>query len=301
MRKSWHSISEYQALRAMMEGNTTASAARRLGLSQSAISRSLSNLESRVGTTLFDRDSGRLSPTSAAVRLNARLDALFQALDDIDAPRETTGKILRLIAPPTFANQFIVAHMASFMQNWPGTVINLEIGKSSDVVSGIQNNNYDLGIVGIEPTQAGTKLIPFRKSSAACIMPSDHRLAALDLIRPKDLHGENLIAFNYRHARRAQLDKLMLEVGAEASVVCEVSSSSAAIGLVQLGVGITVANPFPSAQYPLKNVVFRPFISPITYQTYFVAPDQRPLSQTARNFLRHVRLHTPKDSFSETV
>ncbi len=301
MRKSWHSLSEYQALRAMMEGNTTASAARRLGLSQSAVSRSLTNLESRIGTTLFERESGRLKPTSAALRLNTRLDALFYALDNIDGPSETPRENLRLIAPPTFANQFIVSHMASFLKSRPDTFLNLEIGTSVDVIAGVQADKYDLGIIGVEPTSAGAKLIPFRKAPAACAMHAGHPLAALDVIRPEDLHGENLIGFNYRHARRAQLDKLLLEAGSEPKVVSEVSSSTAAIELVRLEVGLAVVNPFPSTQSERDDVVFRPFASAISYQTYFVAPDHRPLSQTARHFLRHVRLHTPKDSFSEAV
>jgi len=285
----------------MMEGNTTASAARRLGLSQSAVSRSLTNLESRIGTTLFERESGRLKPTSAAVRLNTRLDALFYALDNIDGPSETPRENLRLIAPPTFANQFIVGHMASFLKSRPDTFLNLEIGTSVDVIAGVQADKYDLGIIGVEPTSAGAKLIPFRKAAAACAMPAGHPLAALDVVRPEDLHGENLIGFNYRHARRAQLDKLLLEAGSEPKVVSEVSSSTAAIELVRLEVGLAVVNPFPSTQSERDDVVFRPFASAISYQTYFVAPDHRPLSQTARHFLRHVRLHTPKDRFSEAV
>ena len=301
MRKSWHSLSEYQALRAMMEGNTTASAARRLGLSQSAVSRSLSNLESRIGITLFERVSGRLSPTNTAVSLNARLDALFQALDSIDVPDQSPRKTLRLIAPPTFADHFIIARMASFIKSHPEILINLETGTSAEVMQGIQDDKYDLGIVGVEPTQAGAKMIPFRKAAAVCVLPADHHLTAKEMIHPADLDGEKLIASSHRHARRGQLDKLLLEAGAQANVVCQVSSSKSAIDLVQAGIGLTVVNPFPSVQYPQTGVAYRRFVSPIFYQTYFVAPDDRPLSKAARYFQRHVRLHTPKDGFSKTI
>ncbi len=300
-RKSWHSFSEYQALRAMMEGNTTASAARRLGLSQPAISRSLSNLESRVGMTLFERESGRLIPTAAAVRLNARLDALFAALDEIDGPSETFQETLRLIAPPSFASHFIVGHISSFLKSNPDYFISFEISTSEDVIAGIQEDRFDLGLIGVELTRAGAKLIPFRRSLAACVMPSDHPLAQHTTIRPADLHDQNLVAQSYRHARRAQLDKLLHEHQATPRVICETSTSTAAIDLVRKGLGVSIVNPFPSVQMPHNGVVFRPFASAIAYQTYFTAPDHRPLSRTARHFMRHIRLHTPKDEFSETV
>jgi DNA-binding transcriptional LysR family regulator len=300
-RKSWHSLSEYQALRAMMEGNTTASAARRLGISQSAISRALSNLESRVGITLFEREAGRLNPTGAAVRLNARLDALFEALDSIDGPADTAREQLRLIAPPSFAHQFITGHIAGFLKSRPESFLTLEIGTSQDVVNGVQEGRFDLGVIGVEPTRAGAKMIPFRRSLAACIMPAGHPLAAHETVKPADIHRENLIGFSYRHARRSQLDKILHEANSVPTVVCEVSSSTAAVDLVVAGAGIVVGNPFPLIQYAGDNLVFRPFSSAITYQTYFVAPDHRPLSRVARHFIRHVRLHTPRDSFSEAV
>ncbi len=300
-RKSWHSLSEYQALRAMMEANTTAAAARRLGISQSAISRSLTNLESRVGLTLFMRDSGRLIPTGAAVRLNARLDALFQALDNIDGPAITAKDQLRLIAPPSFASDFMTGHIGSFIKTRPETFVSLEVGTSPDVVAHVQEDKSDLGIIGVEPTQAGAKLIPFRRAVAACMLPENHPLARQKTIRPIDLHTKNLIGFSYRHARRSQLDKILHEAASVPNVVCEVSSSIIALDLVQAGVGIVVGNPFPLSQNQTQGIVYRPFESAITYQTYFVASDHRPLSRAARHFIRHVRLHTGKDDFSETV
>lgn len=106
------------------------------------------------------------------------------------------------------------------------------------------------------------------------------------MIEASDLHNEPLIALSYRHARRAQLDKLLHESESEPKIVSEVSTSAAAIDLVRLGVGIAIVNPFSSA---------------ISYQTYFAAPDHRPLSRSARHFMAQTRLHTAKDSFSTTI
>jgi len=300
-RKKWHSLSEYQTLRAMMEGNTTASAARRLGLSQSAVSRSLSSLEARIGTTLFEREAGRLSPTAAALQLNERLDALFQALDQIDGPAEMEQEILRLIAPPSFANPFLIDHIASFTKSNPKTFTSLEIGTSKDVVEGMQEERFDMGVIGVELSRAGIRLIPFRKSAAVCVMPETHPLAKRDIIRPPDLHGQQLIVLSYRHARRAQLDKILTQAGATPKLVAEVSNSNAAIRMVQNGCGLTVVNPFPSSHLDPQGLTFRRFASPISYQIYFAAPDSRPLPRVARQFMRHVRLLTPQDPFSVPV
>jgi len=300
-RKVWHSLPEYQTFRVMMESHTTAATAQRLGLSQSAVSRSLASLEARIGNALFDRQAGRLKPTSAAVTLNARLEALFEALDQIDTAPETGRETLRIIAPPTFATTFLTGHIGRFLKTRPDTFLSLEFGPSADVVLGVRAGRYDLGLIGVEPTRAGTRLVPFRRSVAVLAMLPDHPLATREVITPEDLHGVAMIAQAFRHARRGQLEKLLKERAVKPLVVAEVTSSVAAAELVQAGLGVSVLNPFPLALQSHGKLVFRPFPAAPAYQTYFVTPDDRPLNRTARHFMQHVRLHTPEGAFSDAV
>ena len=300
-RKNWHSLPEYEALRAMMEGNTTASAAARLGLSQSAVSRSISSLEARLGRTLFERESGRLKPTAAAVDFNARLDPLFEALDNIDGPAKTSGNGLRIIASPAFSGPFLTGNVASFLRANPDQPVSVEIGTSDDVVAGLQESRYDLGLLGVELSRSGTRLIPFRRARAAIALHRDHPLAARDRIAPADLDGQAVIAFTYRHALRTQFDRLMHEAGATPRIVAEVSTSISAVDLAAAAVGLAVVNPFLVPRDAGPALLLRPFRSPITYHVYFAAPENRPLSRAARHFIQHVRLHTPDDAFSETL
>ena len=271
--KSWHSLPEYQALRALMESGTTAKAAIRLGLSQSTISRSISSLEARTGRILFEREAGRLRPTGEAVQMNRRLDPLFEALDRIDGPPEVAQETLRLIAPPTYAHRFLVHHIASFLKTNPHFYVSLEVAPSEDVIRGILERRYDLGVSGVELSRNGVKLIPYRTSSAVCAMPPEHPLAQLE----KVLHSSRSIP----------------------RIVAEASTSFAAVDLAKEGLGLTIVNPFPIVQYRSDDVVFRPFASQIEYRSYFVTSDDRPISGVTRAFMRHLRLHTAKDPFSQ--
>jgi len=298
-RRAGHSLSEYQALRAMMEGGTATAAARRLGLTQSAISRSISSLEARIGRTLFERDAGRLRPTAEAVRLNHRLDPLFDALDRIDAPPTAVRETLRLIAPPTFAHLFLVSLISGFLKANPHFFISFEVNTSDEVIHGLVEDRFDLGIVGVEMSRSGLRMLPYRVSPAVCAMTSDHPLARRATITPADLDRCRLVALTHRHARRAQLDKILLDAGAKPQIVSEVSTSFAAIDLAREGLGVAVVNPFPVVHSRDGEMAFRPFESPIVYRSYFAVSEQRPLPRVARAFIRYVRLHTPSDPFSE--
>lgn len=297
--KTWHSLPEYQALRALMESGTTSKAAIRLGLSQSAISRSIASLEARTGVILFERDGGRLRPTDEAARLNRKLDPLFEALDRIDGPSEPVLETLRLIAPPTYAHRFLVHHIATFLKINPNYTVSLEVLPSEDVIRGVLERRHDLGFTGVELSRDGIKLTPYRKSSAVCAMAKDHPLAAKTTIRPEDLHNQDLIALSHRHARRSQLDKVLHSCRSTPRIVAEVSTSLAAVDLAKERVGLTIINPFPIIQYRSDDIAFRPFSSQIDYRSYFVTPDHRPIPSVARAFIRHVRLYTAKDPFSQ--
>ncbi|MEL6464463.1 MAG: LysR family transcriptional regulator [Pseudomonadota bacterium] len=296
--RTWHSLPEYEALRALMESGTTSKAALRLGLSQSAISRSIASLESRLGRILFERDGGRLRPTSEAAQLNRRLDPLFEALDRIDGPTEPAQETLRLTAPPTYAHRFLVGHVATFLQTNPHFFVSLEVASSEDVIRRIREDRSDLGLSGVDLTREGIKLTPYRHAESACAMPRDHSLATRDVITPRDLHNQPLIALSHRHSRRAQLEKVLTNNRSVPHIVAEASTSFAAVDLAQTGLGVTVVNPFPVAQYRSNDVIFRKFVSPIEYRTYFVTSDHKPTPAIARAFIRHLRLQTVKTPFT---
>jgi DNA-binding transcriptional LysR family regulator len=282
-----------------MEAGTTTGAATRLGLSQSAVSRSLANLESRLGLLLFEREAGRLRPNEEAVRLNRRLDPLFEALARIDGPQEPVQETLRLIAPPTYAHRFLVGMINSFLTINPHFFLSFEVNTSEEVMRGLLDERFDLGIMGTEHSRSGVKLLPYRRAQPVCVMMRDHPLASRDEIRPEDLHGQDIVALTRRHARRGQLERLLQQARSAPRIVAEVSTSFAAADLAKEGLGIAVINPFPLYHYRSDDLAFVPFRSSIQYQSYFVTSDTRPVPRVARVFMRHVRLNTPQDPFSQ--
>ncbi len=282
-----------------METGTASAAGTRLGLSQSAISRSIANLESRTGRILFERDGGRLRPTAEAIQLNRRLDPLFEALDRIDGPSEITRETLSLIAPPSYMQKYLVELSASFIKANPTFSMNLLVGTHDDIPRHLLQHSCDLALIGDEMSRSGLRTTLFRRSPAVCALPKDHHLAQRDLIEPADLVGEKLIALTRNNVSRGKIDQILAEANIHEPPVFEVDSWQLATELVRAGVGIAIINPFPSALYPGENLVFRRLAARIRFTTAFVSSENRPLSRVGRSFLRHVRLNTCNDGFSE--
>ena len=303
MRSNWHSIREFEALRATIAAGTTTGAARRLGVSQSAISRALSQLEARTGRSLFEREAGRIAPTAEALNLNEKLDPLFDALAQIDGEdwTGTTRETLRLVAPPTIAHRFVVPRIAGFLKTDPARRISLEICTSDDLVRGILEDRFDVGITSAAITRAGMKLLPFRLSRLVCVMATRHPLVKRSRFRPEHFDGVDIVALSRRHAMRALIDQSFAAAGVAPNPVIEVATSVAAVELARAGVGVAFVNPFPLLQGETPDLAVRPFAVPHEYRTSFALSASRPPSALARAFMRHIKMTTAADPFSNAM
>jgi len=294
-------LRELEALRALITAGTTVGAARRLGISQSAVSRALTQLESRVGRALFERTSGRIEPTEHALRLNDRLDPLFATLADIEGtdwtPREEEP--LRLIIPPTLAHHFIIPKVARFIKSAPSRRVQLDIQATDVLISGILDGRYDLGLTSGMIQRSGVTLVPWRKSKIVCAMPDGHPLSRKQAIVPADLEGADLVGFLGRLGTRNLMDQILSLAGVHYNRLAETATNMAALELVREGLGVTFINPFPLLSNGMEGIVVRPFKAPVEYQTSFVLPAGKPATELARQFMRFVRLSTPKDQYSE--
>lgn len=303
MTEHRHRLREFESLRAVVAAGTTIGAARRLGISQSAVSRSLSQLEARVGRSLFIRKSGRIEPTAEALRLNDKLDPIFETLADIEGAQWATSddEPLRLIVPPTLAHHFVISRVASFLKKNPGKQLQLDIQATDVLVSGILELRYDLGLTSGMIQRSGVHLVPWRRSQVVCAMPRDHPLSEKQVITPHDLEGVAIIEFLRRLGTRAITEQLFARAGVHPRQVAETATNMAALELVREGLGVTLINPFPLLSSGLEGIVVRPFDAEIFYNTSFVLPSGRPPSQLARQFMQFVKLTTPQDKYSEPV
>lgn len=140
-------VTDYSAFIAVVDKGSLTAAARSLGRSLQAVSRSLALLESDLGVQLVRRTTRRSQPTPAGLVFHAKLKA---ALADIDLARaeaeqhgEATAGRLRVGASVLFAPHYVVPIAASFMQRWPGVEIDLVL---DDGFADLVNDRLDVAI-----------------------------------------------------------------------------------------------------------------------------------------------------------
>ncbi len=288
-------LRELEVLRALVEAGTATTAARRLGLTQPAISRALAQLEEALGRTLFDRSGGRLVPTTDCLIINEELGPVFAALERIsrpEAPRQKgrghTGRMV-VAAPPTIAHRFLPSRVARFIKMNPDLEVTFEVVASDALITGVAEGRYEVALTDTVPSHPAVRTEVVLASEAVCALPSRHRLAAKEVIEPADLTGEPFVALTRRHSGRIAIDRVLERAGVTPSIVVETATAVSAAEFVAEGLGVALLNPFPIAHRLAPGVVIRPFTPAVPYRTSFLTPSSQPISPAAADFIQMVR------------
>ncbi len=301
MSTNKHSLREYESLRAVILTGTATAAAKRLGTSQSAVSRAIAQLEAKTGLILFERSAGRIHPTAEAVELDRSLNPLFETLARVER-RDWSSQgeqSLRIGATPTFAHRFLRTLVPSFLRMNDKFRISIEISASNVLVSSVAEQRLDIGITDAAHKHAGVHLAPFRVSRSMCFMPAGHHLSKKASIRPEDLDGENFIALIRRLSNRNVIDQVFRSAGVEPRITIETATAVSASEFVREGLGVTLLSPFPIAASLGNTVILKPFVPIIEYQASFITSASSSLNAAGRAFQRHIRMNCNNFPYSE--
>ncbi|MGR3479945.1 LysR substrate-binding domain-containing protein [Salipiger marinus] len=109
--------------------------AHRLGVTQSAVSRQIRQLESTLDLPLFRRIGNSIELTEAGAVLHERLAEAFDIMDEavMEARATVPRQKLTLLAPPTFSARWLSRHLVSFRQRFPDLDLSLHLSADDNV------------------------------------------------------------------------------------------------------------------------------------------------------------------------
>src|SRR4051795_10164755 len=123
------------------EERSFTAAAKRLGVSSSAISHSMRELEEEMGVRLLSRTTRSVAPTGAGEQLLARLRPAFadiwEALGQISGLRNKPAGRVRLLVPRVATNTVLAPKLGEFVRDHPDIVLDVTTDDSRmDIVAG---------------------------------------------------------------------------------------------------------------------------------------------------------------------
>src|SRR3989454_5438863 len=134
-------LSLLSAFLAVAEERSFTRAAKRLGVSTSAVSHAMRGLEERFGVRLLARTTRSVAPTDAGAQLVARLrPALGEirgAVDLISGLRDRPAGRVRLVVSPLATTTVLAPKLGQFARDYPDVVLDVTSDESRvDLVAG---------------------------------------------------------------------------------------------------------------------------------------------------------------------
>jgi DNA-binding transcriptional LysR family regulator len=122
-------LDDLSAFLAVARNRSFTKAAQKLGISQSALSHTISELEARLGVRLLTRTTRSVSPTEAGERLfdsiGPHVEEIEAALEAVSELRDRPAGTIRITATENAADSLLVPKLTSLLREYPD--IKLEI------------------------------------------------------------------------------------------------------------------------------------------------------------------------------
>jgi DNA-binding transcriptional LysR family regulator len=276
----------------VVETGSFSAAARDLELGQPAVSKTIAQLEDRLGVQLLLRSTHRLAPTEAGQRFFERAKITIESADEAErvargAGTKLSGR-LRVGAAVTFARLHLVPHLAEFLADHP----------SLDIEVLLDDRNIDLIGAGIDIalrmgtlTDSALTVRKLGQSSRRVIGTPAYFERAGEPLAPVDLRSHQAIIYEQRGGGPTWVFR---QGESETSVTMtgrvRVNAAEGVREAVFAGIGLAVASEWMFAP-ELRSGIVRSVLGKWTLppvDLWAVFPTGRRISAKARTFARFI-------------
>ncbi len=235
-----YSLRQLQVFLAVAQDESLTLAAKRLHMSQSAVSEAILNLERAYELRLFDRAANRLSLSSAGAAIRAEAENLYtqcSRFEEVLARQDTLGHI-KVGASYTIGNHLATRYLSRYLQNYPDADIQLEISSSPDIVDKVLNFEVDIGMIEGQMKRPNLSLIPWMEDELIVFCAPDHPLAGKGRLSVADIAGARWILREPGSGARTTFERVMGKKLEHVNVFLEFRHNEAIQDAVQSGLGI---------------------------------------------------------------
>jgi len=213
--------------------------ARRIGISQPAVTVQVRTLEQRYGVALFRRLGQRIELTEFGRELWQRTRRAFAELDDLEELLTSAGELrvgrLEIGADGPFSVMDLVA---GFIGRYPGVRVAVRIGNAARVLADLREARTDLAVLNLIEPDAALHSEALSEDRIVAFVTRGHPLARRRRLELAELAAAPLILREPGSATRALLLQALARAGLAPNVVLELGSREAVREAVLAGLGV---------------------------------------------------------------
>ena len=230
------SMTQLQYLVAVQESPTWASAAAALGVSQSALSQGLAELQRRLGIELFSWNGRRRVPASSTEEVTEHARRILALTSDLsgwsDRIRAGSAGKLRVGMIDAAAVDHFGETLRSFREDRPQLDLHVTVGPSSQLLQGLTSGDLDLSIC-VSPQDSNFSSVPLLEEDLYVYAPPGARPSGPQEWGP-------WVTFPTGSLTRDLICEALRATGSTFSVVAESNQPEVLSEMVLIGMGWTV-------------------------------------------------------------
>jgi DNA-binding transcriptional LysR family regulator len=197
---------------------------------------------------LFDRTHNKVTLTDVGKQVYTYSDRILKLYEDMTSSiTEMTGDVsgsVTLGASTTIAEYMLPLLIGKFKTKFPEVMINLRESNTEDIVSMVENNDIDLGIVEGSVNNKNLVVEECKMDHLVVIMPNEHVLAGENRLHVVDFVSYPFISREHGSGTQEVITNYVDKYGSgdPLNICFELSSPEAIKGAVEAGMGISIVS-----------------------------------------------------------
>jgi len=272
--------------------------AKKLGISQPAVTFQIQRLEHELGARLIDRSQRALTLTRAGQRLLQFAETVAGEREilrhDLEQLRDKVTGELRLAASTIPAAYLLSTLLAEFKQRYPAVRIQVDVSDSLTVIIQVKDNTYEVGFCGIAPEGNDLATIKIGSDEIVLIVSPGHPFGGKSEVSPQELSGEPFIFREATSGTQRSLESLLTQAGYDTRQWTPhliLGSTQSVIAAVAAGAGIAFVSSLAIKQYAAQGLVHQVNVKglKLTRDFYCVYRQERITSRLLETFIEFIK------------
>jgi len=230
--------------RDIAQGRSVSKGAKQNGISQSAASQHLQDLEEQLGLPLLDRGTRPLTVTDAGKLylemcrdVLRRQDEFQAALERMKTEVEGTVRVASIYSVGLSEMSQLEQE---FSRRYPDAHLEVEYLRPEKVYEAVVTDRADLGLLSYPEATKEVTVLPWRQEEMVVAASPYHALAEKSEVRPEDLEGLDFVGFDEDLPIRRDIDRFLREHHVEVNLTLHFDNLQMIKEAVAHGEGVSI-------------------------------------------------------------
>lgn len=228
----------------LVETQSFSRAARLNGVTQSAVSQQLKNMERQYGMIIIDRNQKKFRLTPQGAKLYSALRDIVRIYEKLDCElqemRNVVSGAIQISTVNSIGLHELPPYLKCFLKEFPGVNVRVEYRRADLVYDDVLHGSAEFGLVAFPLKHKDLNVVPFSEDELVLAAHPSHALAKKKSVKLDELAGLDFIAFDRDIPTRKATDQILRKAGVEVGLVMEFDNVETVKRAVEINAGCAI-------------------------------------------------------------